>query len=275
VPESHWEGPGPAFTLSWGGRPWTLGLDGAEPGLRWEGDGKAGCLLSLVALRAAARFGSHAFTAATLVGFELHRDRVLATYAPPDWGGLTVRAAWSKAAAADAVDLEVQASATSVGKLFGLEVEVFSQWIELGREPWSDLTWKVAPRDIRSAALSYDGRETARVLSGLTTLPIAESSHVSLRPRIFAPAPADQADLYYVELVQPNDVARRIIVEPVEEPVRRWSLFTRYGLFGHDLEKGVVLRARLRGCWIRSQTPEDDARRLHAEFLREPLPLGP
>jgi hypothetical protein len=249
-------------------------LDAAEPGLRWEGDGKAGCLLSLVALRAAGRFEPYAFTAATLVDCELHRDRVQATFAPPDWGDLIIRAAWSKAAA-DAVDLEVQASATSVGELFGLEVEVFSQWMELGAEPWSELTWKVEPRDIGSAALSYDGRETARVLRGLTTLPVAESSRVALRPRIFAPAAVEQTDLYYVELVQPNDVARRIIVEPVEQPARRWSLFTRYGLFGHDLEKGVVLRARLRGCWIRSQTPEDDACRLHAQFLREPLPLGP
>jgi len=96
-----------------------------------------------------------------------------------------------------------------------------------------------------------------------------------LRPRVFAPAGADQADLYYMELVQPNDVARRIIVEPFEQPARRCSLSTRYGLFGHDVEKGVVLRARLRGCWIRSQTPEDDARRLYEEFLDAPLPLGP
>ena len=62
---------------------------------------------------------------------------------------------------------------------------------------------------------------------------------------------------------------------PGERTPQRTTLSTRYGLFGHDLEKGVVLRARLRAVWIRSQTPDVDARALFEEFLREPPPLGP
>ena len=35
--ESHWDGSGGSYTLSWGGRPWTLNVDEPEPGLRVEG----------------------------------------------------------------------------------------------------------------------------------------------------------------------------------------------------------------------------------------------
>jgi hypothetical protein len=274
VPESHWEQSGPGFTLLWGGRLWVLKLDESEPGLRCDGDGASAKLLSLSVLRAAGQFDFGAFSPSTLTGFELHRDRVEATFAPSDWGGLTVRAAWSPAGV-DAVDLEVQASATSVGVLFGLEVEVASHWMELLGVPAAALAWQVEPRDRRSAASSYDGREPAGVLRGMTTLPVADLSRASCRPRLFAiPTTADPG-LNYVEMVQPNDVARRIIVEPAGQLPSHRSSITRYALFGHDLEKGVVLRARLRGCWIRSQTPEDDARRLYDAFLQEPPPLGP
>jgi len=274
VPESQWEGSGPEFALFWGGRPWTLKFNEAAPGLSWAGQGAAAKLLSLTALRAAGRLDFSPFTSATLAGFELYRDRATAIFAPPDWGGLIVRAAWSKSAAADVVDLEVQASATSVSELFGLEVEVFSQWMELGGEPSSSSVWKVEPRDIRSAASSYDGRETSRVLKRLTTLPVPESTDARLQPLVFAPRATDPAELFYVEMVQPDDVARRIWIGPAEQPASLGARSIRYGLFGHDLEKGVVLRARLRGAWIRSHTPEDDARRLNDDFLREPLPLG-
>ena len=49
----------------------------------------------------------------------------------------------------------------------------------------------------------------------------------------------------------------------------------RYALFGLAIEKGVILRARLRGCWIRSRNPEAEAQALYREFLDQPLPLGP
>ena len=50
--------------------------------------------------------------------------------------------------------------------------------------------------------------------------------------------------LYYVEMVQPNDIA------PLDSNGARLigdcriyeSLVLRYGLFGHDFEKGVVFR---------------------------------
>jgi hypothetical protein len=68
----------------------------------------------------------------------------------------------------------------------------------------------------------------------------------------------------YLELVHPDDRS------PNESPPRPGWL--RHSLFGHDLEKGVVLRGRLRGIWLADTT--EAASRLD-RFLREPLPLGP
>jgi hypothetical protein len=71
-------------------------------------------------------------------------------------------------------------------------------------------------------------------------------------------------------------VARRIISGPVGEAFSIGSTVSvRHALFGHDLEKGVILLGRLRGLWIRSEAPEHDTLALLDEFLRDPLPLGP
>jgi hypothetical protein len=70
-----------------------------------------------------------------------------------------------------------------------------------------------------------------------------------------------------VELAHRDDVSRRI-----HEGKLPFST-TRYALFGYDLEKGVVLRARLRAYWISKDDAIEHAERLWAEFLAEPLPL--
>jgi len=275
VRPSHWTGTGPDFHLSWGGREWTLKLDEDCPGLRSRSDRSNVKLFSLHGLAQAGRFESGAFRAATLVGFEHRRARVQATFAPPGWGGLVVRAAWCSVAPRDAIDLEIQVTATSVGELSALEVAVLSQLEEHDGGPPALLSSCVEARDARSAALSFDGRESALALSGLTTLPLAGSPRLDRLPRIFA-APEAEPGVFYVEMAQPDDVARRIACEPIHDGSRAaFAASTRYGLFGHDLEKGVVLRARLRGCWIRSRAPAEDALALYREFLREPLPLGP
>src|SRR5262249_52612843 len=187
---------------------------------------------------------------------------------------LTIRATWIRTSVRDGVDLEVQISTTSLSELTRVEVGVFSRWGGAIADKEPVLASRVEPRDTPSAGLSYDGRESAATLQGLTTLPVPAISPHRLAPRIFAPPNGD--DTYYIEMVQPNDCARRIIGEPVgKRSARCRTLSTRYGLFGHHLEKGVVLRARLRGLWIRSQTPDVNAQALREEFLREPPPLGP
>ena len=112
-------------------------------------------------------------------------------------------------------------------------------------EPPPELVAWVEPRDAASAASSYDGRESLRMLRALSTLPLPSSSHYRLLPWICAPRGVDP-DTFYIEMVQPNDVARRIIATPIgKAPASRPALSVRHALFGHDLEKGVILRARL------------------------------
>jgi len=69
----------------------------------------------------------------------------------------------------------------------------------------------------------------------------------------------------YIDLAHPDDVGRRIV-----DPAGRWVV---NALFGHDLERGVVLRGRLRGLWCRGAQPELLAQEALARFLAEPLPL--
>jgi hypothetical protein len=273
VSDFHWKGNGPEFTSSGGGRQWTLKLDEAAPGLAGTDGRTLAKLLALHEVSAVGRCEEGAFNGSTLTGFARHRGRIEATFAPPGWGGLSVRAVWGPSSAGDGVDLEVQVSATSVGVLKRLEVGVLSQWGVEFREPPLVLASQVEARDVRSAAASYDGRESASTLQRLTTLPVPASPQ-GVMPRILV-LPESPEDACYIEMVQPNDCARRIIREPAAEPsVPGMILSTRYGLFGHDLEKGVVLRARLRGLWIRSKTPEVDARARYEQFVREPPPLG-
>jgi hypothetical protein len=275
VSDRQWEGRGPEFTLNWGGREWTLNLAGTNPGLRPVGTVASTKLLCLDGLAQVGRSDTEPFNSTTLVGFEHHGARIEAVFAPPGWGGLLVRAAWSPTPEREGVDLEVQIGATSVGELKEVEVWVHGDCGgDLGERESALARW-VEPRDAASAALSYDGRESLHVLRALSTLPLPASSPSRLAPWIYAPA-GPVPETVYIEMVQPNDVARRIIGRPIGAgPSSRSAVSMRHALFGHDLEKGVILRARLRGLWIRSNSPEDDADALLEQFLREPLPLGP
>jgi hypothetical protein len=260
----RWEGSGPEFHLVWGGRTWSLKVDDSRPGLRTLDENHAepvGPLLALEGVAEVGRWAPEALSGATLVGYERRFERVEATYAPPGWGELAVRAAWEPSGH-DGVDLEIQMSALSVDRLKAVEVKLVSVLPE--RTTTRRRRW-VEPRDVRSAGLSYDGREAdAR---GLTTLPPAVEE--TLAPRVL-PAPWSDGQSY-VEMVPLRDVSRRITEGGTISSVGHT---TRYGLFGHDLEKGVVLRARLRGLWTDSKAPVAEALEHLAQFLQEPLHLG-
>jgi hypothetical protein len=248
-----------------------LKLDENHPGLSCQEGITRGKLLALQSVATVGRCDEEAFGSASLIGVAQHRGRVEATFAPPGWDGLRIRAVWAPAPVGEGVDLEVQIQAATAEVLEQVEVGILSEWDDEVSDPH---TRRVEPRDVRSAALSYDGRESLRTLQDLTTLPVPQSSPHTLPPRFFAP-PEFGSDLGYAEMVQPNDCARRISREPAGWPSEpRMSLSTRYALFGHDLEKGVVLRARLRGLWIPSHSPVSEIQRLYEEFLREPPSLG-
>ena len=69
----------------------------------------------------------------------------------------------------------------------------------------------------------------------------------------------------YLEMSHPDDTARIDVIG---------SGKIRYGLLGYDLERGVVLRARLRGIWLANRPEVAEISRQYQLFLDEPLPLG-
>jgi len=258
----RWDGFGPKFEVEWGGRVWALKVDDLMPGLRTDSN-QVGPLLALEGVAAVGRWAPEALSGATLVGYECRFNRVEATYAPLGWGALFVRAAWTPSGF-DGIDLEIQLHAQSVGALRAVEVKLVSRFADPEPSAFHAQRW-VEPRDARSAALSYDRREPD--LRGLTTLPPRESAFHS--PRL---VPGNEADGWlYAEMVHPGDASRRI-----REGGRTLALSrtTRYGLFGHDVEKGVVFRARLRGVWLHSETAKRDALERFEQFEQEPLHLS-
>jgi hypothetical protein len=182
-----------------------------------------------------------------------------------------VRAGWGPGETPDSIDLEVQVTASSVGQLQNLEVGVKSRWPSTQDDLATGWDFESEPRDVRSAALSYDGREPEEVLRRLTTRPVTGESERPFAPTVFAPG-GDWGTACYIEMAHTNDPARRIVGQPSTE---RRQLYTRYGLFGHDLEKGVVLGARLRGAWLAQAPTDDELAAMYRQFLDETLPLGP
>ncbi len=255
-----------------GNHRWTLKLDEIHPGLYWREGSTLAKLLALHSIAARGLRDNRAFEGVSLIEVAQHRGRLEASFAPARWDGLRIRASWSRAPIGEGVDLEIQLQATTAEVIGGVEVGIISEW---GQDRSATPSCQVEPRDIRSAGSTYDGRETADMLRTLTTLPVPATSPHPLMPQIFTPRESID-EIHYVEMIPPNDCARRIRPQPLSPPSGpRPGFSMRYELFGHDLEKGVVLRARLRGLWIHSQSPEQEAWSAYREFLSEPPSLGP
>lgn len=247
-----WSAVDGSYRLDWGGRAWTLRVDGPRPGLVVEGSDLV--ILGLDGLAESGRRSDRALAGSTLAYVERRHGRMEATYAPLGWGGLRVRAAWGPMGESG-VELEVQVTARSVGRLHGLEVAVLSEWRPgVGGPRWS------LPRDARSAGLAYDGREAT--VADLTTLPPDSAP---------GPTLGDGPDgRFYSQHVGPGDASRVVR----DGATRHVGPRSRTHLFGHDLERGVVLRARVRGHWLGGGRPQADADALDAAFRAEPPPLG-
>lgn len=246
-----WSGDGPLYQISWGDATWSLRVDADVPGLYSD---RCGPLLGLEGLAEAGRREPGALSAPSLSKHECRFNRVEATYRPEGWGEMTVRAAWFPVGAAG-IGLEVEMSARSVEQLRRVEVMVLSA---TKPAPPAGSPRSVEPRDRDAAALTHDGRETD--LSALATGPPGEATGPWLSPQA-------RAGWSYVEMVRPEDAARRI--REGDPPSRA----TRYGLFGYDLERGVVLRGRLRAFWLPDGVAIDVPQVLYRDFLDEPPPL--
>ena len=80
----------------WGGRSWVLEVDELGPGTKCDDEHGHCSLLSLRGLAATRDdLKTRCLPRRRLVGVEQYRSRIQATFAPADWGGLIVRAAWS------------------------------------------------------------------------------------------------------------------------------------------------------------------------------------
>jgi hypothetical protein len=267
VEATTWQYSGDEYVINWGGRVWKLDATDGRLGLR-PTDGSTGRLLALSGLAATGRRADDVFQPTALVGIELLHERVVATYAPQDWNGLTVRAAWGPSLQGDGLDLEIQAATSTVGELKKLEILVASTWADASRPNAT----RVEPRDRRSALLSYDGRESAETLQRLTTTPVPSAGAPAFPPVAVPPEVVGGASTY-LELVHPYDAARRL-VETVEQDGGSTIASVRYALFGYDLEKGVILRGRLRGVWLQTREAERATVEDHRQrFLHEPPPL--
>lgn len=251
---SSWRANGQEFTTEWAGVEWTLRPGARVPGLYCAAPA-LGPVLGLEGLAQRGRTSPLALSASTLVAVEQRFGRVTATYRPLGWGAIQVRATWWPSSE-NSIDLNVEIQARTVGLLHAVEVKILSAFEPIGA---AGLHRSVTPRDAAAAGLSYDGRETD--LSGLTTGPPGEPLTPWLAPR------SGISGKTYVEFAQPHDVSRRI-----HEGKLPFAT-TRYGLFGHDLEKGIVLRARLRGLWLPKTSALDQAESNWARFLQEPPPL--
>lgn len=277
--DGGWTGSGPVFVREWGGHSWSLNLAEGDPGLRLASvDFWAAKVLALNGIARSGESRPDAFGASALVGYECHQGRIQAIYRPPDWGGLVVRASWGPAIRLEGIDLEIQIGADSVDELRAVEVGVLTE-IANGSsvDPADRMIW-VEPRDPAAAVLSYDGREPAEILRALWTRPVRDPADSQLSPWMSS-ALKGFPELTYVELARPADVSRRsTILHTTNSPElsESWGGYrVRHALFGHDLEKGVIVRARLRACWVAGDPSLSDCAGLLKEFLAEPPPLGP
>lgn len=86
-----------------------------------------------------------------------------------------------------------------------------------------------------------------------------DSSVVLFRPK--------DTDFSYVELIQPSDR------DDLRIHIDGDAVSTRFDMFCHDLEKGVIRRGRLRSMFVPRENDEDIATELMADLERAPAPL--
>lgn len=196
----------------------------------------------------------------SLVTHELLHGRVIATFAPPEWYETTVRAAWSPAGQ-DGMSLEIEVRTRSVGKLRDLEVQILNSFA-VGDPGLASSRLRTIVTPERTGRLGNDGRE-----HGPTSDPDSPGSNVVSSPSVMErpQVPIRDGGLQFRSLVHPEDVSR--VLDLPGSPVERIALF------GHDLERGVVLRGRVRAWWLPEGTTQARWAQCAAEFLDEPPPL--
>lgn len=132
------------------------------------------------------------------------------------------------------------------------------RWIDVREASRVGAEWLVIPRDRDAAALALDGRSPR--LDESILAPPFHSPIVCYRPA--------GRSWSYVEMTHPADCVR--IIAQCERASVSWG----FGLFGLDIEKGVILRGRVRAAFIPRHRDTDQATRLFRQFVAEPPHLS-
>ena len=227
---------GPGGWRIWGGRPWSVRLDDPTPGLSPLASSPPVRLLAILGASVAGEPDA-GIVPVEVVVHEVAQGDVVTSYRVVVGGEVAIRAAWSAAPGVDGVDLEIEVGTRTVGLVRRLNLVLGSQW----------------PASSRVESLPVPGPEAA----GSVLLPPAA------RSRITRAAFPDVPGWSYVEMASPFGL--------LDGPVDSQAAGTRYRYFGNDLERGVILRARIRGVWVPGVASAELAMRLWEQFADSPL----
>ena len=274
----RWHSTPHGYDLKHAGLTGILKLDESNPGLRNVtppfADGCTEWPGPLLALRSAQASGKR--PGKVQVGNERPSQRLrnntvdIQLAAPRNWP-TRLHLYWG---ARYAGQIELQVLASTPEPIEGLEVLTFSQvpfsevmvpvghnttqWIDLQDAARVHRNWLVVPRDSAAASLSLDGRFPR--FGEMTIWSAYRIPVVLFRP------PNQQWS--YVEMSHPEDCSRIIA------RVRRGSAQVCFGLFGLDLEKGVILRGRVRAAFIDRKDDMEHVAELYHEFSVADPPLS-
>jgi hypothetical protein len=131
--------------------------------------------------------------------------------------------------------------------------------------------WRVQPAGVFDLQISTltPGRWESLSVGTLSRLPAGQIvllGEGELKILLFRPETGDQS---YAEFCHPRDGVGGIDVTRGTS-----GLEVRFRLFGQELEKGVILRGRLRGLLLAREDDEAAAREAYRRFVREPPPLS-
>jgi len=132
------------------------------------------------------------------------------------------------------------------------------RWIELPGCNGLGARWYVLPRDRQAAEWTFDAARPPWRHS--LVMPLMGYPVVLVRLR--------DKPVTYVEYAHPEDCQRLIV------RVENGRCEVRFGLFGLDVERGVVVRARLRAAFVPREHDTHAAQELYEELLEEEPPLS-
>jgi hypothetical protein len=126
-------------------------------------------------------------------------------------------------------------------------------WLDLAEAPRWGARWLVAPRDHAAARFSLDGR-------------FPRFGELALAPPYRYPLVLyrlTDPDWSYVEISHSDDCARIVARRD------RTTAWVHFGLFGLDIEKGVILRGRVRGVFLKRDHDTARAIELYEQLTAE------